>query len=33
MNGVSLEKAPETRLEMSDVAEERLNLSTHSVDV
>ena len=31
MNGVSLEKAPETKLEMSDAAEERLNLSTRNV--
>ena len=33
MNGVSLEKALETKLEMSDVDEERLSLSTHSVVV
>ena len=29
----SLEKAPETKLEMSDAAEERLNLSTRNVFV
>ena len=33
MNGVSLEKALETKLEMSDVDEERLSLSTQSVVV
>ena len=31
MNGVSLEKAPETKVEMSGAVEERLNLSTRDV--